>query len=391
MSKLKENSTLAILLGNLFIAFLGIGLVIPILPTIMNELQISGKVVGNLTAAFALTQLILSPFTGKAVDRYGRKIIVVIGLIIFGISELLFGIGKTVEVLFISRILGGVSAAFIMPAVTAFITDITTAESRPKAFGYMSAAISTGFIIGPGIGGFLAELGTRVPFFTAAVLGIVAAVLSILFLSEPVRPKVAQQDPAAPRKSGLKKIFLPMFFIAFIMIFVSSFGLAAFESFFSLFVDHKFNFTPKDIAIAITGGALFGAVAQIALFNRLTVKLGEIGLVRYCLIFSAVTVFLVTMANSYLTIMLLTFIVFVGFDLIRPAITNYLSNVAGDEQGFVAGMNSMFTSLANVMGPIIGGMLFDIDVDYPYYFAVILLLVGLFIAMFWKQKETATQ
>lgn len=391
MSKIRENSTLAILLGNLFIAFLGIGLVIPILPTIMNELQISGKVVGNLTAAFALTQLVLSPFTGKAVDRYGRKIIVVIGLIIFGFSEFLFGIGKSVEVLFISRILGGVSAAFIMPAVTAFITDITTSESRPKAFGYMSAAISTGFIIGPGIGGFLAEIGTRVPFYTAAVLGFVAAVLSILFLSEPVRQKAVEQNQATAGKSSLKKIFLPMFFIAFIMIFVSSFGLAAFESFFSLFVDHKFNFSPKDIAISITGGALVGAIAQIALFNRLTVKLGEIGLVRYCLLFSAVTVFLVTVANSYLTIILLTFIVFVGFDLIRPAITNYLSNVAGDEQGFVAGMNSMFTSLANVLGPIIGGMLFDIDVDYPYYFAVILLLVGLGLSMFWKQKATAKQ
>jgi len=391
MNKLRENSTLAILLGNLFIAFLGIGLVIPILPTIMNELQISGAVVGNLTAAFALTQLILSPFTGKAVDKYGRKIIVVIGLIIFGLSELLFGIGKSVEVLFVSRILGGVSAAFIMPAVTAFITDITTIENRPKAFGYMSAAISTGFIIGPGIGGFLAELGTRVPFFTAAVLGFVAALLSILFLSEPVRHKAAEQGPAGSRRTGLKKIFLPMFLIAFIMIFVSSFGLAAFESFFSLFVDHKFNFSPKDIAISITGGALIGAIAQIALFNRLTIKLGEIGLVRYSIIFSAVTVFLVTMANSYVTILLLTFIVFVGFDLIRPAITNYLSKVAGDDQGFVAGMNSMFTSLANVLGPIIGGMLFDIDVDYPYYFAVILLLVGLFVSMFWRQKETAEQ
>ncbi|MEK4252437.1 multidrug efflux MFS transporter NorA [Paenibacillus sp. FSL W7-1287] len=389
MNKLKENSTLAILLGNLFIAFLGIGLVIPILPTIMNELNISGKVVGNLTAAFALTQLFVSPFTGRAVDRYGRKIIVVIGLIIFGISELLFGMGKTVEILFLSRILGGVSAAFIMPAVTAFITDITTQESRPKAFGYMSAAISTGFIIGPGIGGFLAELGTRVPFYTAAVLGFVAAILSVLFLSEPARQRMVQHDSAANKKSGLKKMFIPMFLIAFIMIFVSSFGLAAFESFFSLFVDHKFNFTPKDIAISITGGAIIGAIVQVALFNRLTVKLGEIGLVRYCLIFSAVTVFLVTQANSYLTIMLLTFIVFVGFDLIRPAITNYLSNVAGDEQGFVAGMNSMFTSLANVMGPIVGGMLFDIDVDYPYYMAVILLIVGLFISMFWKQKATA--
>jgi DHA1 family multidrug resistance protein-like MFS transporter len=168
--KKRKEMTLAILLMNIFFVFLGISLVIPVLPTIMNELNISGTVVGYLTAAFALTQLIFSPFAGKAADKFGRKIMIVIGLFIFSFSELLFGLGKTIEVLFISRILGGVSGAFIMPAVTAFIADVTTIEKRPKALGYMSAAINTGFIIGPGIGGFLAEIGTRVPFFQPLLL-----------------------------------------------------------------------------------------------------------------------------------------------------------------------------------------------------------------------------
>ena len=179
--------TLGLLLLNLFIAFLGIGLVIPVLPTLMNELQISGTVIGYLTASFAIAQLIFSPLSGKAVDKYGRKIMIVLGLFIFGLSELLFGLGKTIEVLFISRILGGVSGAFIMPAVTAFIADITTMETRPKALGYMSAAISTGFIIGPGIGGFLADFGTRVPFYFAGGLGFTAAILSMIVLHEPER------------------------------------------------------------------------------------------------------------------------------------------------------------------------------------------------------------
>src|SRR5690606_24373334 len=122
------------------IAFLGIGLVIPVLPTIMNELNISGKVVGYMVAAFAITQLVVSPFAGSWIDKYGRKIMIVLGLVVFGFSEFLFGSGKTVVVLFISRMLGGVSAAFIMPAVTAFIADITTSETRAKALGYMSAA-----------------------------------------------------------------------------------------------------------------------------------------------------------------------------------------------------------------------------------------------------------
>lgn len=379
--------TLGLLLLNLFIAFLGIGLVIPVLPTLMNELQISGTVVGYLTAAFAIAQLIVSPLAGKAVDKYGRKIMIVLGLFIFGISEFLFGLGKTIEVLFISRVLGGISAAFIMPAVTAFIADITTMETRSKALGYMSAAISTGFIIGPGIGGFLADFGTRVPFYFAGALGTTAAILSIILLREPERNEENTEN-APNQTSGFKRILEPMYLIAFILIFVASFGLAAFESFFSLFVDHKFGFTPTDIAIIITGGAIFGAVAQVTLFDRLAQKWGEIKLIRYSLILSGILVFLMTIVSSYFAILLVTCIVFVGFDLFRPAVTSYLSKIAGNEQGFVGGMNSMFTSLANIFGPILGGMLFDIDVNYPYYLATVVIFFGILLTLIWKKPAS---
>jgi MFS transporter, DHA1 family, multidrug resistance protein len=371
---------------NLFIAFLGIGLVIPVLPTLMNELGITGTTIGYLTAAFAIAQLIVSPFAGKAADRFGRKIMIVIGLFIFGISEFLFGIGKEIEMLFLSRLLGGISAAFIMPAVTAFIADITTLQTRPKALGYMSAAISTGFIIGPGIGGFLAEFGTRVPFYFAGALGTIAAILSIILLKEPDRNKTNEQT--SDGKPGYKRMLVPKYLLAFILIFITSFGLAAFESFFSLFVDHKFQFQPSDIAIVITGGAIFGAVSQVLLFDRLTRLWGEIKLIRVSLILSALLVYLMTVVHSYFAILLVTFIVFVGFDLFRPAVTTYLSSIAGNEQGFVGGMNSMFTSLANISGPIIGGILFDIDINYPYYFATIVLVFGIVITFFWSKQAS---
>lgn len=386
--KMNKNQaiTLTILLANLFIAFLGIGLVIPVLPTIMNELNITGSVVGYMVAAFAITQLIVSPIAGKLVDRIGRKIMIVVGLFIFGLSELLFGMGRSIEILFLSRMLGGVSAAFIMPAVTAFIADITTMAQRPKALGYMSAAISTGFIIGPGLGGFLAEYGTRLPFFAAGVLGFVAALLSLTFLKEPTR---ATDDTEAVSSifSSAKRIFSPLYFIAFVLIFVLSFGLAAFESLFSLFVDHKFAFTPSDIAIIITGSGIIGAIAQLLLFDWLTKKMGEINVIRYSLILSAALTFAMTIVNHYFAILFVTFFIFVGFDLIRPAVTSYLSKIAGNEQGFVGGMNSMFTSLGNIFGPIIGGILFDIDLNYPYYFATIVLVFGVILALFWKKPK----
>jgi len=382
----KQLLTLTILLSNLFIAFLGIGLVIPVLPTIMNELHISGSVVGYMVAAFAITQLIVSPIAGKLVDNIGRKVMIVAGLFIFGLSELLFGIGSTIEILFISRMLGGVSAAFIMPAVTAYIADITTLSQRSKALGYMSAAISTGFIIGPGIGGFLAEFGTRIPFYAAGILGFVAAILSLILLKEPTRSLDDQE--AAPSISGsVRRVFSPLYFIPFVLIFVLSFGLAAFESLFSLFVDHKFSFTPSDIAIIITGSGIVGALAQLLLFDWLTKKMGEINVIRYSLILSAALTFAMTVVSHYFAILFVTFFIFVGFDLIRPAATSYLSKIAGNEQGFVGGMNSMFTSLGNIFGPILGGILFDINLNYPYYFATIVLTLGVILALFWRKPK----
>lgn len=380
---MKTNKlVLATLLLNLFIAFLGIGLVIPVTPTIMNELNISGTVVGYMVSAFALAQLIMSPIAGKWVDKFGRKPMIIIGLLIFSVSELLFGIGETVEVLFASRILGGISAAFIMPAVTAFIADITTSNTRPKALGYMSAAISTGFIIGPGIGGFLADISTRLPFFFAAGFGLFATILSLITLKEPARNDEYDDQPI--QKSGFGRIFAPMYFIAFMVILISSFGLASFESLFALFVDHKFGFTAKDIAIVISLGAIVGVIVQVGLFDRLTRWIGEISLIRYSLIVSTVLVLVLTYVTSYWAILLVTMTVFTGFDLMRPAVTTYLSRIAGNEQGFVGGMNSMFTSIGNIIGPIIGGILFDIDLNYPFYFATVVLAIGIALTFVWK-------
>ncbi|SDI06400.1 MFS transporter, DHA1 family, multidrug resistance protein [Planococcus glaciei] len=381
---------LSILLLNLFIAFLGIGLVIPVTPTIMNELNISGTVVGYMVSAFALAQLVVSPLAGRAVDKYGRKPLIVLGLFVFSMSELLFGLGQSVEVLFVSRLLGGVSAAFIMPAVTAYIADITTLKTRPKALGYMSAAISTGFIIGPGIGGFLAEIGTRLPFFFAAGFGLFAMFLSLLLLKEPERQK-QEENLYGEQKTGFGRIFSPMYFIAFMVILISSFGLASFESLFALFVDHKFGFTPQDIAIVISLGAIVGVIVQVGFFDRFTRWWGEIRLIRYSLIVSTALVLILTYVTSYWAILLVTMVVFVGFDLMRPAVTTYLSRIAGNEQGFVGGMNSMFTSIGNIIGPIIGGILFDIDLNYPFYFATVTLAIGIALTFAWKTPKQVQQ
>ncbi|HDR4738453.1 TPA: MFS transporter [Bacillus cereus] len=387
MLKKNKKFTLNILLGNLFMVSLGLGLVIPVLPTLMNELDISGSTVGYLVAIYSITQFITSPFSGKWVDQYGRKPTIILGLLIFAVSELLFGLGENVYVLFISRILGGFSNALIFPAVTAFIADVTSENERPKAMGYMSAAINTGFLIGPGIGGFLADINMRMPFFVAALFGALSVVFSFLLLKEPneFEEKNEQKEMETKGNEYFRQIFHPMYIIAFLIIFISSFGLASFESILSLYVDHKFNFSPKEIAGVVSVSSIIGMMGQIFLFEHLTKKIGEIALIRYSLALAATFIFIMTVANSYVTILLTSLLLFVGFDFIRPSATTYLSKIAGNQQGFVGGMNSMFTSIGNIGGPIIGGTLFDININFPYYFATIVIICGTILTIFWKK------
>ncbi|MED3651468.1 MULTISPECIES: MFS transporter [Heyndrickxia] len=389
---IKEQKTvLFILLSNIFIAFLGIGLIIPVMPSFINIMHLSGKTMGYLVAAFALAQLIMSPISGKWVDRYGRKKIIIIGLFLFGIAELIFGLGTHVSVLYLSRILGGFSAAFIMPAVTAYVADITSVQERPKAMGYISAAISIGFIIGPGIGGFIGEYGIRMPFFFAAAIAFIACILSMFILKESLTKEQLAEISANAKQtnffSDLKRSLNPIYIIAFILVFVLAFGLSAYETVFSLFSDHKFGFTPKDIALIITISSIFGVVVQILLFGKMVDKLGEKKLIQLCLIIGAIFAVVSTVISSFLAVLVVTCFIFLAFDLLRPALTTFLSRAAGKEQGFVAGMNSTYTSLGNIVGPAIGGILFDVNIHYPYLFAAVIMVVGLSISVIWKEKR----
>ncbi|MCJ8010995.1 MFS transporter [Paenibacillus sp. KQZ6P-2] len=387
----EQKAIIMILLSNVFIVFLGVGLIIPVMPSFMDMMHLSGKTMGSLVAVFALSQLLMSPFAGRWVDRYGRKKIIIIGLLLFGLSELVFGIGTNVWVLYLARILGGMSAAFVMPSATAYVADITSLEERPKAMGYISAAISTGFIIGPGIGGFIAEYGIRMPFFFAAAIAFVACLISIFILKEPLTKEELAEIAANAKQTSfigdLKKSLHPLYFIAFIIVFVLAFGLSAYETVFSLFSDHKFGFTPKDIATIITISSIFGVVVQIFMFGKMVDKLGEKKLIQVCLIVGAILAVASTLVSGFLAVLLVTSFIFLAFDLLRPALTTFLSKSAGKEQGFVAGMNSTYTSLGNIAGPAIGGILFDVNIHYPYLFAAVIMVIGLIITVMWKEKQ----
>ncbi|BAH46036.1 multidrug resistance protein [Brevibacillus brevis NBRC 100599] len=390
---LKNQGALLILMFNIFLVFTGIGLVIPIMPKYMESLGITGGTIGLLVAAFSLTQLLFSPIAGRWADSFGRKKIIVIGLVVFAISEVMFGIANSPVLLFVSRLLGGISAALIMPAVMAYSADITTNEERAAGMGYITAAITTGFIIGPGIGGYIAEFGIRVPFYSAGIAGLIAACITLLILKEskPTEESLADSSSSEKQRSSLLSQLMysyrEPYFFSLIIVFVMSFGLANFETVFSLFVDHKFGFEPKDIAFIITFGSIAGAVVQLTAFSWIMNRFGEKRVISICLLFAGLFIILTLFVHGFWMIFAVTFIVFLAIDILRPAISTQMSMLAKDQQGYVAGLNSAFTSLGNIAGPIVAGFLFDIDINYPYGLACLILLICFVLSLGVKNRN----
>lgn len=371
---------------NIFLIFLGIGLVIPVLPVYLKDLGLKGSDLGILVASFALAQMIISPFGGGLADKLGKKLIICIGLVLFSISEFMFAVGHSFTILVISRVLGGFSAGMVMPGVTGLIADISPSQDKAKNFGYMSAIINSGFILGPGFGGFLAEVSHRLPFYLAGGLGIIAFIMSLIVIHNPKKMTTAgfpQYDPELLTKINWKVFLTPV-----ILTLVLAFGLSAFETLFSLYTSDKAGYTPKDISIAITGGGIFGALFQVFFFDKFMKFTTELNFIAWSLLYSAIVLVMLIIAQGYWTIMLISFIVFIGFDMIRPAITNYFSNIAGNRQGFAGGLNSTFTSMGNFMGPLVAGTLFDVNIEFPLYMAIAVSLSGIVIIFIEKMIRT---
>ncbi|MGO2084145.1 MFS transporter [Vagococcus sp.] len=383
MANKKSMLYLAIL--NLFLVFLGAGLVIPVMPILKEHMHLSGTTMGLLVSVLACAQLLMSPIAGYLSDKVGRKQIIVVGMCIFSISEVIFGLGHTVNWLYFSRALGGIAAALIMPSVTAYVADLTTFEERPKAMGLVSAAISGGFIIGPGLGGFIAHYGERLPFFTAAFLGAIGALLSILVLKEPEKKRMHGQ--VSSKGSFFDILKNPLFAFPFVIILISSFGLQAFESIYSIMATINFNFSMTEISLVITVSGVLALICQIAFFDSIIKHIGEVGLIRVAFFASAIFIGIIAVNSNKIVVALCTFIIFLAFDLLRPAITTYLSRYAGDKQGTVNGLNSMFTSIGNIVGPMMSGMLFDINHFYPYYVSAAILLFTSILSLFWKKPS----
>jgi DHA1 family multidrug resistance protein-like MFS transporter len=304
---------LFILMINLFIALLGQGMVIPILPEYLKQFSAGGTAAGYLVAAFGAAQFLFSPIGGRLSDRHGRKIMILSGMFFTVISDLIFAVSHDLIFLYIARFIGGIGLGIMVPSVLAYVADVTTVETRAKGMGYLSASMNLGMVLGPGIGGMIAHFGVRVPYFGATALGLVSTLLtSILPETLPLEKRTIAR-PSQKQESIAKQLVQSVrtpYFRYLILIFVMTFGLVNYETVYSLYVEYKYGFTSQEISVLITLGAAIGIVVQVWLIDKVIKRYGEYNTIRFSLLMSAAALMLMLLKINFLYLLAVSSIFF---------------------------------------------------------------------------------
>ncbi|UQS82863.1 MFS transporter [Bombilactobacillus folatiphilus] len=375
MDKTTKRAIYILIIGN-FLVCLGISLVIPVEPYIKKSYGLSTTDIGIMTALNAFTQFIISPIMGRVSDRIGRKKIIAWGMLMYVIAEAIFALSNHFWLFNISRVIGGFSSAMCLPASMAMASDMTSDQERAKVIGWLSAAFSGGLILGPGLGGLLAHITYKTPFWAAALLGLVSFVFTILFL-----PNETTEQTVKVPKMRIKEFLTPVLTVLFAMIFISSFGLQGFESIYSIYVNQVFNFGMGLIALVLTLNGLISLFFQVVLFDWLTQFFGELKLIAICFLSGSLATLWITQTHQTVSVIVATLIVFTAFDLLRPSITTLLTKTSHANQGLINGLNTSLTSVGNVIGPIIAGYLMDQNPNSPYLLVVVILFVSFLITI----------
>ena len=206
-----KNRNLAILFFTLVVIMMGFGMIIPILPFLVEKFGGGGIAMGSLMAIYSLMQFIFSPFWGDLSDRYGRKPLLIMGTVGNGLTMIGFGLSGNLGMLFVFRALGGILSSATLPTAMAFISDSTSEKERGGGMGIVGAAMGVGMVLGPGIGGMLGSKSLQAPFFLAAALSFLAMILIWFFLPESLVPEKRSKAVKGFRGPQLSLMWVALF------------------------------------------------------------------------------------------------------------------------------------------------------------------------------------
>ncbi len=429
MADAPRKGSLLVIFLTVFIDLLGFGIVLPLLPIYGEDFaaqyeltdQRVGWLIGLLMSSFSAMQFLFLPVWGRLSDRFGRRPIILIGLVASTFFYAMFGVAamfRSLPWLFATRIGAGIAGATISTA-QAYIADTTSKESRAKGMALIGAAFALGFTLGPMIGAAALFLGRRIaespwPGFVAAAMSGCALVLAIFKLPESLTSGSGSTGSGSAHRtlfdrSAVRSVLsVPSIGLLLLTAFIAVFSFANFESTLSVQIEHLVNDSddadasllgwfvrtvegwgydnPEDVAILIVCAAfaylgIILTLAQGVLVRRLADRLSE-GTMAICGAFTALIGFSLlawaTMHADFTLLLIAMAVEVLGFALVNPSLQSLISRRSDPaQQGGVLGLSQSATSLARILGPVFGLRLFKESPELPYFGAAGLMVLAL--------------
>jgi len=381
---MESKKVLPVLFLVMFLVMVGFGIIIPILPFYTESLGASVTGLGWLMAIYSITQFIFAPMWGKVSDKVGRKPIILVGIIGLALSFFLMAIAKTFAFMFIARTIGGILSAANMTTVMAYVADITTEENRAKGMGMVGAATGLGFVFGPAIGGVLSDISLVLPFIVSGVCATITAIGVFFFLKES--PTKVKRHDTSEKKSATKILFSNDGLLLVLQVLVTL-SLATLEVTFAYFAAEKIGMDSFTLGFVFMIMGLCGAAVQGGLIGVLVKKLGEQKVIMLGLALSTVGFITILFISNFITAAIFISIFGVGNGLIRPCITTILTKKSLTSNGQISGLIASSDSLGRILGPIAGSTLFAYSINLPYYFGILLTVLGFFMFIVYKLRN----
>lgn len=387
MTETANKSRLAIIFFTVFLYLVGFGVVIPILPILSRNFGASALQTGALLAVYSLMQFMFSPFWGRLSDRWGRRPILLFCLLGETAAYILFAQARTLEWLFIARILAGFFGASISTA-SAYISDITPKHERSKGMALIGVAFGLGFVVGPALGGGLAVWGGSInsaPHFDtsfAAYWVSALCLLNFLFGVKFLKESLNEKSESAEKKKRFSVMwhYLNLKTVGPLMtvFMLCSLAMSSMEATLILFMGEKFQWEVKQVSFGFAYIGVIMIFTQGFLVRRLLPKWGERKVLTLGVLLLALGLGGIAVAGNLATMGVTMTLLALGNGLANPANLGSISLLTSStEQGAALGVTQSMASLGRILGPLLGGYLYQqLAITSPFIASGLLALIG---------------
>ncbi|WP_394896594.1 MFS transporter [Enterococcus hirae] len=376
---------------SVFLIGLGLTIVNPVIPFMVEQYtkntQQQATTVTLLSAIYAFSMFLAAPMLGALSDRFGRKIILISSLFGSAIGYYLFGFGGALWILFLGRIIEGLTGGEIS-AILAYFADLTPIESRTKSFGWISATVGIGTAAGPLIGGFLAQYGPAIPLYVASFLSLSNAVYGYFFMPESLTKRERTRNLSLQQINPFKQLQLVFTFRSVKWLLITGFLIwlpnGSFQAIFAQFSIDTFHLSPIIIGFTFSLIGIMDIFAQLLIMPILLKFWRENQIITMGITSEMIGYSVIILSAFYDSIpCFIIGMVFFGLGdaIFSPSYNGLISTYASKEdQGKIQGASQSIQALARVIGPMIGGQLYaNFHHTMPFIIGFILLGLATFI------------